>query len=85
MSGKPIGELKMGMSNDNVAFPGEAFRTNVKTCYQQNLLCQNRLVVGGERVDLGAITCAVLNIVAQMDHICAPKSASVLNQLVVKC
>lgn len=69
-------------TNDNVAFPGEAFRAYVKTCYQENLLCQNRLVVGGERVDLGAITCAVLNIVAQMDHICAPKSASVLNQLV---
>jgi len=69
-------------TNDNVAFPGEAFRTYVKTCYQENLLRQNRLVVGGKRVDLGAITCAVLNIVAQMDHICAPKSASVLNQLV---
>ena len=82
MTGKPIGELKMGMSNDNVAFPGEAFRTYVKSCYQENLLCLNRLVVGGERVHLGAITCAVLNIVAQMDHICAPKSASVLNQLV---
>ncbi len=40
------------------------------------------LVVGGERVDLGAITCALLNIVARMDHICAPKAASVLNELV---
>lgn len=36
----------------------------------------------GERVDLGAITCAVLNIVAQMDHICASKSGPVLNELV---
>lgn len=31
---------------------------------------------------LGAITSAVLNIVAQMDHICASKSASALNELV---
>ncbi len=69
-------------ANDNVAFPGEAFRQFVKTSYQENLLCQNRLVVGCERVDLGAIACALLNIVAQMDHICAPKTASVLNELV---
>ena len=69
-------------TNDNLAFPGEAFRMYVKSYYQENLLCQNRLVVAGERVDLGAITCAVLNIVAQMDHICAPKSGSVLNELV---
>jgi polyhydroxyalkanoate synthase len=69
-------------ANDNVAFPGEAFRQFVKTSYQENLLCQNRLAVGGERVDLGAIACALLNNVAQMDHICAPKSASVLNELV---
>ena len=69
-------------TNDNLAFPGEAFRMYVKSYDQENLLCQNRLVVAGERVDLGAITCAVLNIVAQMDHICAPKSGSVLNELV---
>ena len=69
-------------ANDNMAFPGEAFKTYVKACYQENLLCQNRLAVGGERVDLGSITCPLLNIVAQMDHICAPESASVLNELV---
>jgi polyhydroxyalkanoate synthase len=69
-------------TNDSIAFPGEAFRMYEKSYYQENLLCHNRLVVAGERVDLGAITCAVLNIVAQMDHICAPKSGSVLNELV---
>ena len=69
-------------ANDNVAFPGEAFRTYIKACYQENLLCQNRLALGGERADLGRITCPLLNIVVQMDHICAPKSASVLNELV---
>jgi polyhydroxyalkanoate synthase len=69
-------------TNDNLAFPGEAFRMYVKSYDQDNLLCQNRLVVAGERVDLGAITCAVLNIVAQMDHFCAPQSGSVLNELV---
>jgi polyhydroxyalkanoate synthase len=69
-------------ANDTIAFPGEAFRRYVKSCYQENLLCRNRMVMGGERVDLGAITCALLNIVAQMDHICAPKSAAVLNELV---
>ena len=69
-------------TNDNLAFPGEAFRMYVKSYDQDNLLCQNRLVVAGERVDLGAITCAVLNIVARMDHICAPQSGSVLNELV---
>ncbi len=68
-------------ANDNVAFP-----RGLQAVCQDKLpgepSDQNSLVVGGERIDLGAIACALLNIVAQMDHICAPKSASVLNELV---
>lgn len=37
---------------------------------------------GTNKHHLGAITCTVLNIAAQMDHSCASKSASVLNERV---
>ena len=33
--------------NDNVSVPGEVFRDFVKHLYQQNLLVQNRMQVGG--------------------------------------
>ncbi|MFQ5846854.1 MAG: class III poly(R)-hydroxyalkanoic acid synthase subunit PhaC [Candidatus Methylomirabilales bacterium] len=68
--------------NDNVPFPGEAFRKYVKDCYQENLLCQNRLKVNGRRVDLKKIACPLLIIAAAKDHICPPDSAAVLRDLV---
>jgi polyhydroxyalkanoate synthase len=67
---------------DGVSFPGEAYRTYVKDCYQENYLVQGKLVVGGKRVDLGQIACPLLTIAAAKDWICPPESATVLNDLV---
>jgi polyhydroxyalkanoate synthase len=67
---------------DGVSFPGEAYRTYVKDCYQENYLVQGKLIVGGQRVDLARIACPLLTITAAKDWICPPESAAVLNDLV---
>jgi polyhydroxyalkanoate synthase subunit PhaC len=55
--------------NDNIPVPGGVFREFVKNLYQQNLLVQNRLPLGGSIVDLKRITCPVLNILATQDNL----------------
>jgi poly(3-hydroxyalkanoate) synthetase len=67
---------------DGVPFPAEAYRTYIKDCYQENYLVQGKLIVGGQRVDLGRIACPLLTITAAKDWICPPESAAVLNDLV---
>jgi polyhydroxyalkanoate synthase len=68
---------------DAVPFPGEVYRQYMRDCYQQNLFCQNRMEVGGERVDLGRIHCPVLNIIAEQDNIAPPPMSEPLQGLLV--
>lgn len=68
--------------SEGIPHAGEAFREFVKDCYQNNLLIQNRMKVGGKLVDLREIRCPVLNIVAEKDHIIPPKSSEGLNAVV---
>jgi polyhydroxyalkanoate synthase len=67
---------------DPVPFPGEVYRQYIKDCYQQNLFHQGRMEVGGERVDLGRITCSLLNIIAEQDTIAPPAMSEPLPGLV---
>jgi polyhydroxyalkanoate synthase subunit PhaC len=67
---------------DGVPFPGEAYRTYIKDCYQENYLIQGKLIVGGKRVDLAQIACPLLTLTAAKDWICPPESAAVLNDIV---
>lgn len=67
---------------DAVPFPGEVYRQYIKDCYQQNLFCQGRMEVGGERVDLSRIRASLLNIIAEHDTIALPPMSEPLNQLV---
>ncbi len=67
---------------DAVPFPGEVYRQYIRDCYQQNLLKQNQMEVGGERVDLGTIQCPVLNIIAEHDTIAPPAMSEPLAGLV---
>lgn len=55
--------------NDNVPVAGETFRQFVKYLSQQNRLIRGELDIGGERVDLRNITCPILNLAAQRDHL----------------
>lgn len=68
--------------NDNIPVAGETFRRFVKDCFQRNLLIQGKLELGGRRVDLTKITCPLLNLVAQHDHLVHPNQSLPLNTAV---
>lgn len=65
-------------SSDNVPFPGEVYRQYIRDCYQTNALRKGEMVVDGERVDLGAIRCPLLVVLAANDHIVPRPSAAAL-------
>jgi polyhydroxyalkanoate synthase len=63
---------------DNIAFPGEAYRTYITDLYQNNALVRGEHHARGRRVDLGAIRAPTLAIVAERDTICPPAAALAL-------
>lgn len=65
-------------ASDNIPFPGEAYRTYIRELYQQNRLITGGHRVRGRDVDLAAIRCPVLVIVAERDAICPPPAATAL-------
>ncbi|HEX9830908.1 MAG TPA: class III poly(R)-hydroxyalkanoic acid synthase subunit PhaC [Thermodesulfobacteriota bacterium] len=68
--------------NDNIPVPGEVFREFVKYCYQENLLVENKLRINGKPVYLRKISCPVLNLIAEHDHLVPPASSTVFNDLI---
>lgn len=68
--------------NDNIPVPGEVYREFVKYLYQQNLLTQNRLPVGKHVINLGNITCPVLNLMAKHDDLVPCTQSQPFNDLV---
>jgi polyhydroxyalkanoate synthase len=69
-------------AGDNIPFPAAAYRTYLGELYQDNALAAGRHVALGRRVDLAAIRCPVMTIVAERDTICPPPAALALNDLV---
>jgi len=67
---------------DSPDIPGETFREFIKDCYQQNLLIQSKMVVGGQRVDLKKLTMPLLNIYGKFDHLVPPEACEVLTSKV---
>ena len=67
---------------DSPDVPGETFRQFVKDCYQQNLLIQSRMEVGGKRVDLQKITMPLLNFYGKYDHLVPPEACEKLTAAV---
>ncbi len=55
--------------NDQPPFPGETYRQMIKELLWQNKLMKGTLTIGGRRVDTAAITCPLLHIMAEHDHI----------------
>ncbi|MEW6588171.1 MAG: class III poly(R)-hydroxyalkanoic acid synthase subunit PhaC [Thermoproteota archaeon] len=53
--------------------PGELFRQWIKDVYQENLLIQNKMIVGGRRVDLKQITMPIFIQTAVGDHLVSPE------------
>jgi polyhydroxyalkanoate synthase subunit PhaC len=68
-------ELFERWMNSDVPLAGQIFREVTQHIFQQNLLTQNRMQVGGEVVDLRRITCPVLNVVGEYDDVVHPKSS----------
>jgi polyhydroxyalkanoate synthase len=66
---------------DSPDLPGEVFRQFVRDCYQGNKLLQNKMEVGGQRVDLKKLTMPLLNIYGKFDHLVPPEAC---DQLVKK-
>ena len=67
---------------DSPDLPGEVFRKFIKDCYQKNLLIQNKLEVGGKRVDLKNITMPLINFYGKYDHLVPPEACELLTQKV---
>jgi polyhydroxyalkanoate synthase len=67
---------------DSPAQAGEAFRQFVKDCFKNDLLIQNKMEIGGKRIDLRRITAPLLNVYAQYDHLVPPESSRPLNDAV---
>jgi polyhydroxyalkanoate synthase subunit PhaC len=59
---------------DSPDIPGETFREFIRDCYQQNLLIQNKMVVGGRTVDLKRVAMPLLNIYGKFDHLVPPEA-----------
>jgi len=67
---------------DSPDVPGETFREFTKDCFQENLLIQNKMVVGGRRVDLKNLTMPLLNIYGKFDHLVPPEACKQLTSRV---
>jgi polyhydroxyalkanoate synthase len=61
--------------NDQIPFPGEAYRQMIKELMWENKLMKGELDLSGRRVDLAAIACPVLHVMAEHDDI-APIDAT---------
>jgi polyhydroxyalkanoate synthase len=68
--------------HDQVPFPGETYRQMIKELLWENRLTKGTLTIGGRRVDTTAITCPLLHIMAQHDHIVPFPSAHPLATIV---
>ena len=67
---------------DSPDIPGETFREFIKDCFQENLLIQNKMVVGEKRVDLKKLTMPLLNIYGKFDHLVPPEACEQLTKTV---
>lgn len=63
---------------ETLPVPGEYFREQIKLLIWENALLEGTLEMGGRTVDLRNIDAAILNIVAQHDHIVSREAAQPL-------
>lgn len=65
--------------NDKIPFAAPAFRDMIAHLYQENRLLKGAMCVHGQPAELSAITCPILNIAAQHDHVFPERAVSALN------
>lgn len=64
--------------NDNVSFPGAAYRRYIDELYKRDALVRGELSLTGQRVDLSRITCPTLAVTFEHDNIVPWRSAAAL-------
>jgi polyhydroxyalkanoate synthase len=69
-------------AHDHVPFVGGAFRQLVQQVVIDNALVEGGMELGGERVDLKAVTCPFLNVMAKHDNIVPAAATQPLTALV---
>jgi polyhydroxyalkanoate synthase len=69
-------------AGDHVPFPGATMRQLVEELIRRNALVEGTLTLGGRRVDLGAVRCPLLNVMAEHDHIVPTPATEPLTRLV---
>ncbi|HEY3476927.1 MAG TPA: class III poly(R)-hydroxyalkanoic acid synthase subunit PhaC [Anaerolineales bacterium] len=69
-------------SNDNIPVAGETFREFVRHLYQQNELVKGEFRLGDIPVTLENITCPLLTLVAEQDHLVPPSSTLAIKDYV---
>jgi len=57
---------------DNIPMTGGAFRQLIVDLYRQNALFENKMLIRGDRVDLGRIRANLMTVIAEGDHITPP-------------
>lgn len=67
---------------DTPPIPGELFRQWIKYIYQENLLVNSRMIVGGRRVALKNIRMPIFTQVAVGDHLVSPECSMPLHYAV---
>jgi len=60
---------------------GETFRQFIKDFYQKNGFLNGGIKMGDKEVDLKNITCPILNVFAEQDHLVPPDASKVLKNL----
>jgi polyhydroxyalkanoate synthase subunit PhaC len=64
---------------------GETFRQFIKDFFQKNGLIEGGIKIGKQDINLKNITCPVLNIYAQNDHLVPPDASKALNSRTSSC
>lgn len=69
-------------TNDNIPVAGEAFREFVKQLYQQNQLVMGEFKLNDAPVKLQNITCPILTLTAEFDHLVPPNATLAIKHYV---
>jgi poly[(R)-3-hydroxyalkanoate] polymerase subunit PhaC len=64
----------IGWSQDHIPFAGACFRQTVDWFMKDDQLVKGRVTLGGRVVDIRSISCPVLNVVGDADHIVPPEA-----------
>lgn len=67
---------------DQTPFPGACARQSTELLLRRNALLTGEVSLGGHRVRLEDITCPVLNVMAEHDHLVPPSASEPLSTLV---